>query len=227
MTRLVGYVRVSSRKQELKGWGVDAQKAAIKKYAARRNARLLKIYVERDHGDNAHRVKLKEAIAHAKRSRAILAVARLDRLTRCYHILRDIEQSGVRFRALDNPKADRTMIHLMAIIAERELQLIRERTKAGLAAAKAAGKQLGNPQNLTPAAIRKGQLKSARARSERAVAAYADLYPRLHEWRQSMTLAEIVQQLNREGQRTTRGNKWTTSSLWPVLQRAEKYATAS
>jgi hypothetical protein len=40
-----------------------------------------------------------------------------------------------------------------------------------------------------------------------------------------MTLAEIAQRLNREGQRTTRGNRWTTSSLWSVLQRA--YATAS
>jgi len=96
-----------------------------------------------------------------------------------------------------------------------------------LAAAKAAGKQLGNPQNLTAAAIRKGQLASAKVRTERAVAAYADLYPRLREWRQSMTLAAIVKLLNSEGQRTTRGNRWTTSSLWPVLQRAEKYATAS
>lgn len=41
-----------------------------------------------------------------------------------------------------------------------------------------------------------------------------------------LRLAEIAQRLNREGQRTTRGNRWTTSSLWPVLQRATKYAHA-
>jgi DNA invertase Pin-like site-specific DNA recombinase len=222
MKRIVGYVRVSTEKQRRKGWGVKAQKSAIRKYAARHGARLLFIYVERDHGDNAERPKLASAIAHARRSRALLVVSRLDRLTRCYHILRDIEQSGVRFRALDNPHADRTTIHLMAIMAERELQLIRERTKDGIREYRLENpnKQWGNPQNLTPAAIRKGQLASARARSTRAVAAYADLYPRLRELRESMTLAEIAQRLNREGQRTTRANRWTTSSLWPVLQRA-------
>jgi DNA invertase Pin-like site-specific DNA recombinase len=220
MKRIVGYVRISTRKQEQKGWGVAAQKAAIKKYAARHGARLLKIYVERDHGDNSHRVKLREAIAHAKRSRALLCCARLDRLTRCYHILRDIEESKVRFRALDNPHATRLNIHLLCVMAEHELALIRQRTKAGVQAAIAAGKRWGNPQNLTATAIRKGQLASARARSQRAVAAYADLYPRLREWRESMTLAEMAHRLNREGQRTTRGNKWTTSSLWPILQRA-------
>jgi DNA invertase Pin-like site-specific DNA recombinase len=220
MKRIVGYVRVSTKRQEQKGWGVAAQKAAIKKYAARHGARLLKIYVERDHGDNAHRPKLSEAIAHARRSRALLVVARLDRLTRCYHILRDIEESKVRFRALDNPHATRLNIHLLCVMAEHELDLIRKRTKAGVQAAIAAGQKWGNPQNLTRAAIRKGQLTSARVRSARAVAAYADLYPRLREWRQTMTLADIAARLNREGQRTTRGNKWTTSSLWPVLQRA-------
>jgi DNA invertase Pin-like site-specific DNA recombinase len=73
--------------------------------------------------------------------------AKLDRLTRNVHFLTGLPESGVRFKAVDMPEADKTMIQMMAVLAGWERDKISERTKAALRAAKARGKPLGNPMS--------------------------------------------------------------------------------
>src|SRR4051812_12503722 len=104
MTLIIGYARVSTEKQGVErnelgkgGLSVAAQKAAIAKYATAIGGRVLATYAEAASGKKARRVELLKAIAHARRSGAVLAVGDLDRLTRNLHQLTGLMQSGVKF----------------------------------------------------------------------------------------------------------------------------------
>jgi DNA invertase Pin-like site-specific DNA recombinase len=217
MKKIIGYARVSSKKQ-VKGGSLKSQKAALQRHAAEQGLQLLEIYHEQDHGDSKHRPQLAMAIAHARSAGAELVVARLDRLTRCYHILRDIEESGLVFTALDNPHASRMTVHIMCVIAEQELQNIKERVTRGVRDAIASGAKWGNPQNLTEAARRKGQTASARDRMERADEYDQQLKLKLKEW-EGQSLAWIAAELNRCGWRTAKGGLWHPASVWRVINR--------
>ena len=66
--------------------------------------------------------------------------AKLDRLSRNAHFLLGLQEAGVEFVAVDIPFANRLTVGIMALMAEHEGQMISERTKAALAAAKSARK---------------------------------------------------------------------------------------
>jgi DNA invertase Pin-like site-specific DNA recombinase len=116
---------------------MDAQEAAIAAHVAATGCALLKTYTEVESGRNNDRTQLALAMAHAKRAKATLVIAKLDRLARNVHFISGLMEGGVDFVALDLPGADRRTIHIMAAIAEGEALDISKRTKAGLAALKA------------------------------------------------------------------------------------------
>jgi hypothetical protein len=68
-------------------------------------------YTEVESGKRADRPELRKALAHAKRSRATLVIAKLDRLSRNVHFLSGLMESGVDFIACDNPHANKLTIH--------------------------------------------------------------------------------------------------------------------
>src|SRR5262245_55735140 len=154
--KLTAYYRVSTQKQGKSGLGLEAQRAAVQDYAARTGAVIVKEYVEIESGRRADRPELAKAVAHARRSQALLCVAKLDRLARNVAFLSALMDAGIDFVACDNPTANRLTIHILVAVAEDEARRISDRTKAALAAYIARGGRLGNPSNLTPAAARKG-----------------------------------------------------------------------
>jgi DNA invertase Pin-like site-specific DNA recombinase len=109
------------------------------------------------------------------------------------------------------------MLHLYAALAEKERQLISERTKAALAAKKASGATLGNRTNLPEAALRG-------AASTRAAAdAFArNVLPVVEQIRSAgaVSLRSIAEALNARGVRTARGGTWQASTVRNLLQRA-------
>jgi DNA invertase Pin-like site-specific DNA recombinase len=225
MKTIVGYVRVSTKRQQRKGWGIKAQEQAIKRYARSHKARIRKIYVEQESGDSEDRPDLALAIAHAKRSRCRLVVAKIDRLVRSYSLLRELEQAKVKFVACDYPAANKLTVHILCAVAEHELELIRKRVKAGLQAAKRGGVKLGNPSHLAdwkvehPIKARQAQRKGADANRAKAVDMYASLLPRMQQWRESMTLQQIADRLNSEGETTQRRKPWTATAVMRAMAR--------
>lgn len=213
MPDLIPYYRVSTRKQERSGLGLEGQQAAVAHYAGSQGAQILAQYTEVESGKRADRPQLAKAIAHAKRARATLVVAKLDRLARNVAFTSALMESGVDFVACDNPHANRLTIHILAAVAEDEARRISERTKDALEAAKRRGVKLGaaRPEcrNLTDKARRKGNTASAAVVKQQADEAYVDLRDFFAALRPAFSFQQIADILNMRGERTRRGKPWT------------------
>jgi Resolvase, N terminal domain len=98
---LIAYYRVSTRKQEKSGLGLEAQQAAVAEFSLRQGANLLTTYTEVETGKRADRPELAKAMAQARRARATLVVAKLDRLARNVAFTSALMESGVDFVACD------------------------------------------------------------------------------------------------------------------------------
>lgn len=141
--KYVAYYRVSTVRQGESGLGLEAQRKAVKQFLQGGDWEIIAEYTEIESGKKSNRQQLAEAIAACKRLQATLIIAKLDRLARNVHFISGLIESGVEFTAVDNPNANKLMIHMLAAFAEHEREQISERTRNALAAAKARGVQLG------------------------------------------------------------------------------------
>ena len=150
-TRLIGYARVSTEDQSLH-LQIDALRAAECKAIYRDNG---------VSGVAAKRLGLAKALK-VLRHGDVLVTWKLDRLGRSLAeliaIMAEMERRGVGFRSLSESidtttPGGRLVFHVMGALAEFERGLVSERTKAGMAAAKARGVTLGRPPKLTAAQI--------------------------------------------------------------------------
>jgi DNA invertase Pin-like site-specific DNA recombinase len=96
-------------------------------------------FVEVESGKHSDRKQLAAALAACKKHKARLVIAKLDRLSRNLAFIAALMESGVEFVAVDNPHANKLTVHILAAVAEHEREMISERTKAALQAAKARG----------------------------------------------------------------------------------------
>lgn len=220
--RFVGYERVSTARQGASGLGLAAQRAAINGFAKSRGAEVAAIFTEVESGGRADRPELARALHQAKVTGATLVIARLDRLSRNAAFLLTLRDSGVRFIACDMPAANDLTVGVMALVAEAERNLISKRTKEALAAAKARGVRLGNPNGA--AALRRAgkggrALRAAVAKNADDFA--ADLAPVVAEIRAEghESLRAIAAALDGRGMLTRRGGKWGVSNVRNLLAR--------
>lgn len=227
--KIVAYYRVSTKKQGESGLGLDGQKTAVQDFAAQTKAEILREYVEVETGKRADRPELAKALAHAKRSKATLVVAKLDRLARNYAFLSALMEAKADFVACDNPTANKLTIQILAAVAEHEADAISQRTKAALAAAKARGVKLGSARpghwKGREEARKRGALrataKAAEVRQRAAQEAYTDVYPVVSDLRaKGLSLRDIASQLNEMGHVTRRGKAWNPVQVSVVLDRS-------
>src|SRR5215469_1774045 len=143
--KFVSYLRVSTDRQGRSGLGLEAQRKAVEDFLNGGRWELLAEFVEIETGKKDDRPKLHKALQRCKVTGATLVIAKLDRLSRNLAFIAALQDSGARFVAADMLEANETMIQFMAVIAQHERKAISARTKAALAAAKARGKKLGNP----------------------------------------------------------------------------------
>ena len=119
---LVAYYRVSTERQGQSGLGLDAQRAAVAPYAAGRN--LLGEFVEIESGRKDNRPQLAAAFALCRQKKAVLVIAKLDRLARSVAFISNLMESSVEFVAVDMPQTNRLTLHILAAVAEHEREMV-------------------------------------------------------------------------------------------------------
>src|ERR1700722_19869847 len=212
--RFVAYFRVSTDRQGKSGLGLEAQREAVMSYLNGGRWTLAAEFTEVESGKRSdNRPELEKAIAACKRLKAKLVIAKLDRLSRNLAFIAALMESGVEFVAVDNPHMNKLTIHILAAVAEHEREMISERTKAALQAAKARGKVLGNP-NLREAAKRGSEAASANARRFAA-----NVRPIIEEIMRAGATSHnaIAAKLNERNVRTARGGVWTHVQVGAIL----------
>lgn len=228
--KIVTYFRVSTAKQGRSGLGLEGQQAAVDAFVARRGCEVLATYTEVESGKLADRPQLAKALSHAKRSKATLVVAKLDRLARNVAFLARLMEAGCDFIAIDLEHANRLTIHILSAVAEGEAKAISDRTKAALQATKARGTQLGSARpghwEGRESARLEGSVKGAKAAAvaHKAAAdeAYSDLLPIIKKLRaEQNTFQQIADALNEQGHTTRRGKPWNHVQVMRVLGRAD------
>jgi DNA invertase Pin-like site-specific DNA recombinase len=226
MERAIAYLRVSTQQQQRSGLGIEAQRATIQQFASKESLTVAAEFVEFESGKGAdaldRRPQLAAALAAAKASKCSVVVAKLDRLSRDVAFVAGLMAQRVPFIVAELGRdADPFMLHLYAALAEKERRLIGERTKAALAAKRAAGAILGNPRNLDHAGCL-GRAALARAADEFA----STLIPVVQAIRATgaLTLASMAIELNRRGIRSARGGKWHRSSVANLIHRTNLQA---
>lgn len=215
MTKFVAYFRVSTDRQGQSGLGLDAQRAAVAQHIGQ--AELVAEFTEVESGRKNDREQLAAALATAKRTKATLVIAKLDRLARNVHFVSGLLESGVPFVCADMPEADRTWLQMSAVFAEWEARKISERTKAALQAAKARGVRLGCPDPSKGSAAGNERIQA------RADAFAARVLPVIEKIKAQGfgTMREIAAELSSRGIQTARGGSvWHASQVSNIMARA-------
>jgi DNA invertase Pin-like site-specific DNA recombinase len=203
--KFFSYLRVSTDRQGERGHGLDAQRKAVADYLNGGAWELLGEFVEVESGKRNGRPKLAEALAACKKHRARLVIAKLDRLSRNVAFIATLMDGKVDFVCCDFPSANRLTLHILAAVAEHEREMIAKRTKEGLAAAKAKGVVLGNPE-------------LAAANKAEAIERAKALAPILSEF-SGMSARQVAAGLNERGIATPTGAPWSAKTVLRVRER--------
>jgi|SRR5271169_2015751 len=228
--KFISYLRVSTDKQGRSGLGVEAQRAAVESYLNGGRWTVVAEYIETESGKRSDIPKLAKALGHAKAIGATVVFAKLDRLSRNVDLLRSLVTSDVDLIFCDLPHVPpgamgRFLLTQMASVAELEAGLISERTKAVLAAAKARGVKLGNPNGAR--ALRgkqvgnKQAVAAVKANAQHRAANLQNIVDDLRA--QGVTsVRNIAAELNERGILTPRGGAWHPTSAARLLSRLEE-----
>ncbi len=221
----MAYYRVSTDKQGQSGLGLDAQRAAVELHARSVGAEVIAEFQDVESGRKADRIGLAAALATCRAKRATLLIAKLDRLARSVAFISNLMEGGVDFVAADMPIVNRLTVHVLAAVAEHEREMISQRTKAALAAAKVRGTRLGNPRlpatgTLAPvrAPATPGGRTRAGAAQARAVAAYGPVIEKARA-EGAMSLGDYAQALQAARLPAPQGSdRWSRPSVARVLR---------
>jgi DNA invertase Pin-like site-specific DNA recombinase len=211
----IAYFRVSTDRQGKSGLGLDAQKQAVRDFLAGRGE-LLEAFTEVESTRKHDRPQLAAALDACRKHKAVLIIAKLDQLARNVFFISGLMESGVEFIAVDMPEANRLTLHILAAVAEHEREMISQRTKAALQAAKARGTKLGSPDPQKGAAIRSRVLR------EKADRFAANVLPVIRALQaQGITSNKgLARALNARGIPTANKRQWYDSTVKNVLHRS-------
>jgi DNA invertase Pin-like site-specific DNA recombinase len=203
MKPAIAYIRVSTTQQGKSGLGLEAQQAALARFAENEGFEVVQTFTETMSGGRGddHRPALASALDVARRQKAPILVAKLDRLSRDVHYISGLMKHRVPFIVTEfGNDVDPFMLHIYAALAEKERALISRRTKDALAAAKARGVRLGG--------LRERGVEFSREAAERA----EQLRPVFAEV-SGLSARGAAAELNRRGITTAQG----ASGLRPRL----------
>lgn len=213
--RYLGYFRVSRDSQKIDGYGISSQRDIVRRFVESQNGILEREFSEVESGkySDTDRPQLAAALEYCKRHKATLVIAKLDRLARNAEFLLRLQNSGVDFVCCDCPNADKFTVGILALVAQRERELISERTRLGLAAAKSKGVKLGTPNPQKAVNAMKAANKTAKTKFVNKVR------PIIEEIKSAgvQTLQGVADCLNRRGIPTRSGKTWHPSTVRNVI----------
>ena len=218
--KYVIYYRVSTDKQGRSGLGLEAQQKQVNDYLqSKPDAVVVAEYTEIESGKKVNRIELNNAVATAKKHKAVLLVAKLDRVARNVKLFLELlDQVKIEFTdlpALSNGTSDsRLVLTQLAAFAEWEAAKISERTKAALSAKKARGEPMG--------IMGKENIKATNGkRKEQADDFAKQIAGMLIPLAATMSQRKLVNYLNQHGVKSPTGKEWRLNSLQNVLNRAK------
>lgn len=230
--KFVAYYRVSTVRQGRSGLGLQAQHDAVLRFLERAGGRMLDTFTEVESGKRNDRPELHKALRRAKVSGARLIIAKMDRLSRNASFLLNLRDSGVRFIAADLPNADETVVGIMAVMAQREREMIGVRTKEALAVARerlaVVGRSLGNPNGA--AALRRANKGNSAALAcilERTASRAENYRETLLDIVTSgaVSLRAVARELNQREIEAPRGGQWHPASVARLQRRLSAAAS--
>ena len=212
MKPAIPYYRVSTTRQGLSGLGLSAQRKAVRDYALANSFQLLEEFTEVESGGRNKRPVLQQAIKACIEHDAILLIAKLDRLGRNVLFISTLMESKVEFVAVDNPSANKFIVHIMAAFAEHERDLISARTKAALRVAKSRGVELGTH----------GKYVLSKRNKDASKAFAKKMRPIVEKLQKEgfTTVREITAELNRRNVPTyhKHGQRWHLATVHKILK---------
>ncbi len=191
--------------------------------------RLAAEFQEVESGKRADRPQLAAALASCRTRRAVLVIAKLDRLARNARFLLSVVEgsgeAGVVFCDLPSVPAGpvgKFMVTQLAAVAELEAGLTSQRTKAALAVAKARGVRLGNPNPMPATPAMAATAREARSRQVKARTADVLAVLRQVQAEGAGSLRAIAAELHARGVLTPAGKvQWSATQVQRLLARAE------
>lgn len=223
--RFVSYLRVSTSRQGRSGLGIEAQRAAVASFLSASGADHLQEFVEVETGKRSDRPELNKALAMCRLHRAVLVVAKVDRLTRSSSFLHKLLDAKVDVRFCDLPQIEgptgRFLLQQMVAVAELEAAMISARTKAALQACKQRGTKLGGFRGRAGNARDTALARSARKLSADGRAWDINQVIKALDPAGSMSLRTVARALSARGIPTPRGRgEWTAAAVQRVKERA-------
>jgi DNA invertase Pin-like site-specific DNA recombinase len=181
-------------------------------------------------GRRDNRPELGKALSLCRIARAVLVIARLDRLSRNVEMIARLMESGLEFVAVDFPHANRFTIHILAAVAEYESRLTSERMKQIIAARRERGARIGSPSHSGLRRFPPGcQQASAIVRKARSEAHARDLAPLV--WKavaEGKSYSVIANEFNESGIVPPQRAPWSKNSIWRVArQTADEFGQRS
>lgn len=196
---------------------MEAQRRAVNDFARYNDYNVIAEYTEVESGKRNNRVVLQTALNLCKSNGAMLLIAKLDRLSRNMYFISKLIESGVEFKAVDNPYATKLMIHIISAFAEYERDQNSLRTKAALAEAKKRGVKLGVY----------GKDVLFKRNKERALDFALKTEATIEQIRGSgtNTIRGIAAELNKREIPTYRndGGKWYATTVHNLVRRLDQY----
>lgn len=224
MKTAIAYTRVSTKQQGRSGLGLAAQRDMIDAYAANYGVQIIAWHQDVQTGKGAdplpRRPGLRAAIDEARKHKAALVVAKLDRLARNAAFINTLmERRDLRLVVATMPDADNFALQIYAALAENERNMIAERTRAGLAKLKGT-----RPLGMANKAPADAEAYRAKAKAAQRIAAdqNAEALRPLIEFalKNNATLRQAATTLNERRVATIRGNgRWHPITVLKVARR--------
>lgn len=220
MKKAIGYTRLSKLDSGKAGLGLEVQRKDIEDFCKAEGYELISVESEVQSGKGADPLSTRPVLANtlkrAKQERLVVIVARLDRLGRNVAFISALMESKVSFIVTQlGSNADAFQLHLYSVLAEKERELISQRTKSALAILKDKGVQLGNRTNLDEA-----RENGIRTNKNNADSFAVEVLPVIEKYRSDgLSFAKTAEHLNTLGVKTRRGGEWYASTVSNILKR--------